>query len=506
MRNSTCHVFIALAAAALALPMSAAAQVPLIDAVKAVDRTAVAALLKERADVNARAADGTTALYWAAAKNDLAIGTVLIRAGADVKAASRYGVTPLQVACLNGNAAFIELLLKSGADANAATPAGETALMTASRTGVADAVNALLAHAADPNAKESLRGQTALMWAAGEGHSEAIQALLERGADLRARSNAGWTPLLFAARDGRLEAVQSLLYAGADVNDALPANTGGARRRPEGAPGGADDPRGLTALHLAVASRHYELAALLLEKGANPNAAGPGWTPLHHLTWVRRPGQGTNGPPPRGSGGMDSVELIRRLATAGADLDARVTRKPSAGTTALNFIGGTAFFLAARTADVEMMRLLVDLGADPTIPNEDGTTPLMAAAGAGTHSPGEDAGLEPEALEAVKLTLALGNDVNVVDKNGNTAMHGAAYKQLPSVVRFLSENGARIDIWNRKNSSGWTPLRIAAGVHRGMNLRFHVPTADALRAIMTVAGVSTVLEPEKVISGATPTK
>ena len=506
MGSSMLRRFIVVASASLAIPASAAAQSALVKAVKAVDRPGVAALLKERPDVNAREADGTTALYWAATKNDVAIGSALIRAGADVKAASRYGITPLQVACLNGGAKFIELLLKAGADPNVATRDGETALMTASRTGVSDAVNALLAHSADPNAKESLRGQTALMWAAGEGHSEAIMALLERGADLRVRSKAGWTAFLFAVREGHIDAVQTLLHAGADVNDALPANTGGTRRRPEGAPGGADDPRGMSALHLAVASRHYQLAAILLDKGADPNASGPGWMALHHLTWVRKPGQGSNSPPPRGSGNMDSAELIRRLAKAGANLNARVTRKPSAGTTAVNFIGGTPFFLAARTADVEMMRLLVDLGADATIPNEDGTTPLMAAAGAGTHSPGEDPGTEAEALAAVKLTVALGNDVNVVDKNGNTAMHGAAYKQLPSVVKFLSENGARIDIWNRKNSSGWTPLRIAAGVHRGMNFRFHVPTADALRAIMVVAGVSTALEPEKVISGATPTK
>jgi ankyrin repeat protein len=506
MTSSILRRVIVAASACLAIPASVTAQSAMVKAVKATDRAAVTALLKERADVNAREADGTTALYWAAEKNDIAIGSALIRAGADVKAPSRYGITPLQVACLNGNAGFVELLLEAGADPNAATPGGETALMTASRTGVADAVNVLLAHSADPNAKEGLRRQTALMWAAGEGHSEAIKALLERGADLRARSNAGWTALLFAVREGHIDAVQTLLHAGTDVNDALPANTGGARRRPEGAPGGADDPRGLSALHLAVASRHYELAAMLLDKGADPNASGPGWTALHHLTWVRKPGQGTNGPPPRGSGNLDSTELIHRLAKAGANLNARVTRKPSAGTTALNFIGGTAFFLAARTADVEMMRLLVDLGADPMIQNEDGTTALMAAAGAGTYSPGEDAGLETEALEAVKLALASGNDINVVDKNGNTAMHGAAYKQLPSVVKFLADNGAKVDVWNRKNSMGWTPLRIAAGVHRGMNFRFHVPTADALRSLMVSAGVSTVLEPEKVVSGATPTK
>lgn len=506
MRNAMYRHLSLVAALSLAMPAGAAAQVALIKAVKAADRPAVTSLLRAGADVNAAEADGTTALYWAALKNDIGVGAALVRAGAQVKAASRYGVTPLQVACLNGNASFVELLLKAGADADAGTPGGETALMIASRAGAADLVNLLLAHGANPDATESLRGQTALMWAAGEGHSEAIKALIERGADVGARSHAGWTSLLFAVREGQSDAVQTLLHAGADVNDALPGNTGGARRRPEGAPGGADDPRGLSALHLAVASRHYDLAALLLEKGADPNAAGPGWTALHHLTWVRKPGTGTNGPPPRGSGGLDSLELVRRLANAGADLNARVTKKPSAGTTALNFVGGTAFFLAARTADVETMRLLADLGADPTLTNEDGTTPLMAAAGAGTHSPGEDAGLEPEALEAVMLALALGNDVNVVDKNGNTAMHGAAYKQLPSVVRFLNENGARVEVWNRQNSSGWTPLRIATGVHRGMNFRFHVPTAEALRSIMTAAGVSTALEPEKVVSGATPTK
>lgn len=455
-----------------------------------------------RRDVNAAAADGTTALYGAAAHNDLDAAKKLIAAGADVSIASRYGVSALSLAALNGNAALIALLLKAGADPNTSLPDGETALMTAARTGVAGAVDALIAGGARLDATERTRGQTALMWAAAEGHVDTITLLIARGADLHARSTAGWTAWLFAVREGRTAAVRTLLDAGANIHDTVPSTDG--RRRPGGS--SHEAPSGPGALHLAVGSNHFELAAYLLERGADPNASGPGWTALHHITWMRKPGQGSNGPGPKGSGRLDSLELVRTLAAHGANLNARVTSRPGVGTTALNLIGGTPFFLAARTADFEMMRVLAELGADPRLANEDGTTPLLAAAGAGTHSPGEDAGSEAEAIEAVKLALALGNDVNAVDKNGNSAMHGAAYKQLPSVVDLLVARGARIDIWHRKNVMGWTPLRIAVGVHRGMNLRFHEPTADRLRRVMTAAGVSTIVEPEKVISGGTPTK
>lgn len=455
-----------------------------------------------RAAVNARAADGTTAVYWAAAKNDLEAAKRLIAAGADVSLASRYGVTPLTLAALNGNATLMSLLLKAGADPNTALPDGETALMTAARTGVVEAVNVLIAAGARLDAKERARGQTALMWASAEGHIDTIRTLVARGADMHARSTAGWTAWLFAVREGRMDAVKALLDLGANVKDVVPSTDG--RRRPGGS--SQEAPSGPSALHLAVGSNHFELAAYLLDRGADPNAAGPGWTALHHITWMRKTGQGSNGPGPRGSGRLESLELVRTLAAHGANLNARVTRRPSVGTTALNLIGGTPFFLAARTADFEMMRVLAELGADPRLPNEDGTTPLMAAAGAGTHSPGEDAGTEAEAVEAVKLALALGNDVNAVDKNNNTAMHGAAYKQLPSVVDLLVAHGARIDIWNRKNVMGWTPLRIAVGVHRGMNFRFHEPTAERLRRVMVAAGVSTHVDPERVISGGTPTK
>jgi len=471
-----------------------------------------ATMLAQRATrnnaANAVEPDGTTPLHRAVHRDDLKAAESLVRGGADVNATTRYGVPPLALAATNGNAAMVELLLKAGANPNATQAEGETVLMTAARTGVPAAVKSLLAHGADVNAKESWRGQTALMWAAAEGHPEAVQLLLEAGAQVNARSSAGWTALLFAAREGRIDAAKALLAGGANVNEALlpPAGGRGRGAGPGGGGGGRPPTGGSSALVLAVGSAHFEMAAMLLDAGADPNAAAQGWTALHHITWIRKPGTGSNDPAPYGSGNMDSLTLVRKLKEHGADVNARVTRRPRVGVTALNFVGATPFFMAARGGDAELMRLLVELGADPKLPNEDGTTPLMAAAGVGTHSPGEDAGAPPEALEAVKLTLELGNDVNVVDKNGNTAMHGAAFKQLPDVVKLLDASGAKIEIWNTKNASGWTPLRIAVGVHRGMNFRFHVPTADALREIMVRAGVSTEVDPETVISGATPTK
>jgi ankyrin repeat protein len=487
----------------VSIARDAGAEGRLVDAVRKADKPAIRALLQQHVDVNAAEPDGSTALSWAAQQNDLETAELLIRAGADVKAASRYGVAPLALACINGNAALVELLLRAGADANTAMPEGETALMTAARTGVAEAVKVLLARHADVNAKESSRGQTALMWAAGEGHAGAVAALIAGGADLRARSGRGWTGLLFASREGRMDAVRALLDAGADVNDAVQPPSGGRRGRDAGAAGAAAPPAGgPSALQLAVSSNHDELGAFLLDRGADPNAAAQGWTALHQVTWMRKPGQGSNRPGPTGSGNLDSLELVRRLAAHGANLNARMTRRAQAGTTAFNMIGATPLLMAARTADAPLMRLLAELGADPQLTNEDGTTVLMAAAGLGVHSPGEDPGSESEALEAVKLALDLGGDVNAIDRKGDTAMHGAAYKQFPSVVQLLADRGAKVDVWNRKNTQGWTPLRIAVGVHRGMNFRFSPATAAVLERIMKAAGVSTVVEPEPVISGA----
>ncbi len=467
----------------------AGAEVRLVDAVKAGDLQSVRALLDQRADVNVAEADGTTALHFAVDQDALPLVEVLIRAGANVKAANRYGVTPLWLASVNGSVAVIDTLLNAGADANTAMPEGETVLMTAARTGRIEAVKTLLAHGATVNVKEEWHGQTALMWAAAEGHADVVRALVASGADVHIRSKGGFTALLFAAREGRVAAVQALVQAGANMDDALPVRVRQPSTAANATAGDAARPEiGLNAFLLASANAHYELAAWFLDHGADPNAAPQGWTALHQVSWVRKAGiSGSNNPAPPGSGNMDSLEFVKKLVAHGATVNARVTKKPPMGVTTLNSIGATPFLLAARTADTDLMRQLVELGADAQLPNEDGTTPLLVAAGVGTQAPGEDPGTEPEVLEAVKVALDLGNDLNGVDTNGETVMHAAAYKHVPTVVRFLAERGASIEVWNQPNKRGWTPLKIAEGIQRGMNIVSSPATATAIRDVMGAA-------------------
>ncbi len=423
--------------------VAAAASAPLIDAVKAGDAAAVERLLAAGVSVRGAEFDGATALHWAAHHDRLEMAGLLLEAGAEVDAANRYGVTPLALASVNGSARMIERLLEAGADPNLPNPEGETPLMTAARTGDAGAIATLLAHGAGVDATEAWRGQTALMWAAAQNQAAAVAALLDAGADANARSARGFTPLLFAAREGHVDVLDALVRAGADVDDALPSN-------------------GMSALVLAVYNAQYDFATALLDLGADPDAAGNGWTALHQVVWTHRPNLGRNPPFPVPLGDLDAFDMVRALAAAGADLDARQTREPRDGNrNMLNRVGSTPFLQAAKVADVEMMQLLVDLGADPSITTAQGVTPLMAAAGVGIWKIGENPGTNDEALAAVRLAWALGNDVNAVDANGDTALHGAIHRGAGGVVRFLVEKGAEIDAVNGK---GWSPLSVAQGV------------------------------------------
>ena len=415
----------------------------LIDAVKAGDAATVRTLLADGASVGTAEVDGTTALHWAVHRDRLGIAGLLLAAGAAVDTTNRYGVTPLALASVNGSTPMIARLLESGADPNLPNPEGETPLMTAARTGNGEAIEALLEHGAEVDAVEGWRGQTALMWATAQNQAAAVESLLAAGADPNARSGRGFTPLLFAAREGHVDVLEALVRAGADVDDALPSN-------------------GMSALVLAVYNAQYDFAKSLLDLGADPDTAGNGWTALHQVVWTRRPNLGRNPPFPVPLGNLDAFDLVRALAASGADLDARQTAEPRDGNrNMLNRIGSTPFLQAAKVADTEMMQLLVDLGADPSITTEQGVTPLMAASGVGIWKIGENPGTNDEALAAVELAWELGNDVNAADTNGDTALHGAIHRGAGNVVRFLAEKGADIDAVNDK---GWSALSVAQGV------------------------------------------
>jgi uncharacterized protein len=462
------------------LPVRAAESL-FADAAEKRDQATVRTLLEKRADVNAPQPDGMTALHWAACHDDFETAKVLLDSKADVRATNRYGVTPLSLACENGNGELVKLLLEHGADPNTTLRGGETVLMTAARTGKTGPVNALLKRGADVNAKER-RGQTALMWAAADGHAEVVESLIKAGADIHAAlPDSGFNAFFFAAREGRTDVVHALLNAGVDVNEATQPQR----------PGGKMPGKGTSALILAVENGHFDLAVTLIEAGADPNDQRSGFTPLHVLTWVRKPNRGEDdgAPPPLGSGKLSNIQLIKKLVEHGADVNARL-KNGKGGAGLYNKMGATPFLMASATADATYMRLLVELGADPSLGNVDHCTPLMVACGVGVGSAAanEVAGEEPEVLEAAELLLKLGADINAVDANGETAMHAAAYKNLPKVVQFLTDKGAKIDVWNRKNKYGWTPLMIAEG-HRPGNFKPSAETIAALHRVMAAAGV-----------------
>jgi uncharacterized protein len=484
-----------------AAPVSAASS--LVDAIKSGDRQAVRTLLAQRTNVNAAEADGSTALHWAVRVRDAETTRLLIRAGANVKTANRYGITPLSLAATNGDAAAIDTLIKAGADPNVALPDGETVLMTAARTGDAASVETLLAHQATVDAKDHTLGQTALMWAASENNAAAVKVLIEGGADVNMRSTTlnfppfkwgvvgmvstvlpkgSWTPLFYAARENAIDAARALIDAGAEVN--------------------AADPDGSTALLIAILNAHYDMAAALLERAADPNQTDlTGTGPLYAVVDMHTMAPMVGRPSPKPSGTLEPPDIVTLLLDKGADPNAALKRPAFgkhhdlAGDASMGE-GTTPLMRAARTGDVEIMRILLDRGANPAARRKDFSTALhLAATGRGGGLPTGPRTIPGASnAEAVKMLVAAGLDVNAFNGNGQTALHAAAQRGFDDVVTILADLGAQLDLRDKQKR---TPLDLALGVGlRGRNaaeddIPIRESTVALLRDFMAKRGIAT---------------
>jgi ankyrin repeat protein len=531
------------------------------------------ASIAAQGDPSAARSRGATPLHWAVYHGDLAELDRLITSGANVRAANREGVTPLAMACLYGNVPIVERLLKAGADAKERGPNGETMLMLAARNGNVALIRRLVAAGVDVNAREELRGTTALMWAAEERHPDAVKALLGAGADpavvsgsaglpqnymaprvnvravqearaRRARAAAagrsyedqvaierraplgngfdpggkaldplpededvlvqaglvgkgggGLTALVFAAREGDIESAKALLDGGATIDQTTEY--------------------GWTPLLTAINNRNYALAAMLVERGADVNRANKGgWTPLY-LATDNRNIEGGDYPVPKPD--LDHLEIIRLLLRHGANPNARVRDNTLTRTifTMQWFFedGATAFVRAAQSSDTELMTLLLDSRADPFIATANGDTALTAAGGIGWVEGVTYERSAAENVEALRMLLDLGLDVNAANTEGRTALMGAALKGRNDAVQLLVDRGAKLDAYDGGSrdtdkigsaAAGhtWQAVDYAEGLVRvGVQSATAYPeTATLIRRLMKERGLPVPPENRNILS------
>jgi ankyrin repeat protein len=440
---------------------SVAAAATLVEAVNQRDTAAVRALIDAGADVDGADVDGTTPLIYAAHFADRDTVAALLEAGADPNAKNRYGVAALHEAALVADEALVETLLAAGAEVDLALPEGETPLMLAARTSGVGAVKALIDHGANVNVVERWQGQTPLMYAAAHDRGEVAAALIAGGAALDAKTPrnelparlpaarfnvefplGGMTPVLLAARQGAVHALRVLVDAGADID--------------------AKTPEGFSALVLAIHNLHYDAAKLLIEAGARM-AGGALYAVVDARNRVP-----LLGPRVSPTGKTTELELLSAMLARGADVMDRPPlplpdRDPGFGQIPTKPVD-TALIRAARSADVEAMRMLVDAGADPKRSEPDGLTPLVAVT-AGPEIPplvvvDRERPAEPDAIAAIDFLLTQGCDVNAADRFGVTALHTVAKRGFVDVLRYLADHGAELDAADR---AGRTPLDYALG-------------------------------------------
>jgi ankyrin repeat protein len=524
MRPKVGGLFILAALAAFsaaARPAAAAApDLRLVNAAAAQDKAAIRTLLKQGVDVNAKRADGATALLWAVHFNDRETIDLLLKAGADVNAADDHGVTPLSQATENNDPALVQRLLAGGANANAGQTSGMTPLMTAAHTGNVEIAKALIARGANVNATTTETGNTALMWAVADRRTEVVRVLIENKSDVQRSSVKGFTALMYAAGNGDIEMAKLLIAAGADVNER------------------ASD--GTQVLPFSIFSGQPQFALFLLEQGASATGSMGGVQALHVAAgpvdmwlepWARvrygisRYSSGGGG----GASGRMSADqrltLIKALLARGADPNARITTsammmsyigypkkgafEPFACGTG-DLLGATPLFVAAMAANTvdrnlfamgaapgerdmaeagrsdattEILRTLIAGGADQKLTTIDGTTPLMVAAGLGraTFDPNLKRGRRSLSAErAVTYLLDAGADINAVNEADFTALHGAAYRGLNEVIKILVDRGANM---NARDFRGRTPYRLAEGSKQSFQFQAYPETAAYMKEL-----------------------
>jgi ankyrin repeat protein len=505
---------LALACSLLVACAAAHAQSPLADFIQKGDRAAALRLLESRdVDVNATQGDGTTPLHWAVYKLDRELVSKLIERGAQADVTNNYGSSPLAEAVNLGDLALVRQLLDAGADVESPNGDGQTALMLASRIGALDIARLLIERGADVNAREAWRDQTALMWAVDNNHPELAQLLIDHGADVNARASwndwdtqitsepraqyrpvGGLTPLLYAARAGCTRCVRSLLAAGADPD--MPT------------------PEGMTPLMIAIDNQRYDTARVLLDGGANPHLWDWYGRTALYIAVDMNTFRGRLSHPGRSSE-TTAFDMARILLEAGVNPNAQLNmHRPSRGgnigrfTDEMLTTGTTPLLRAVIGGDVEMIRLLLEHGALVDLPNVQGVTPLMAAAGhvSGRNRFNAAATTGPEAqaraIAMLDLLLAAGADINarlpdsvslsarvgrqpsaLVEREGQTALYGAVKFGWKDVVEYLLAHGADPNV---KDAHGKTPLDGALG---GIGGRDNTPSEE-IAALLRAASVS----------------
>jgi uncharacterized protein len=440
----------------------------LLQAVKAAESARALVLLDGARNVDQSEPDGMTPLHYAVLNNDVAVTQALLRAGANVNARTRYGVSPIYLAAQNGSAELTRLLLDNGASANEVYREGERVLHTAARTGNPETVAVLLDAGAEIDAREEWHDQTALMWAVAQQHAALIPLLVERGANINAISalevwerqitdepREKWLPpggmnaLMFAAREGCLSCIEPLLDAGANI-DAATAT-------------------GITPLLGAIINGYYDVAWLLVQRGANVNLNDEtNRSPLYAAVHFNIMPESNRPSPYDFENAHSAYELIELLLEKGADVNVRLTAlipfrlKLDRGTDSMLVAGTTPFLRAAKSADLPVMKLLLEYGADPLLTTSQGVDPLMTAANLATKE-SDTTGrykTEEQVIEAIKLCQSVGLDVNAKANDGRTAIFGAATFGFTKVVQYLHDQGATLDYVDAK---GLAPLDAAMG-------------------------------------------